>query len=1223
MTFHEDIYGAGKAIELIIRWNSKIIADFDKQNPKSFNDLKHFTSGQELDCYCFQVKDVEQKVIVPIDDTLQLVLHLEWDEKTFSHKAKVKSKKKSRIENASTIPDGEEYRIHEKCILSFIDINEAKFPSREQKELYERISALEILPRTKIENDLEIWDKWIEAQELIINRNARPFQVTRVHPLLEIKNEKGEVIRYKFKVNLKVPETNEYRDIEEELFNEFKIQEQFDQEGNIELKLDDIFRGLDPAIEKKFKGKIEREKGIGTVLKLRPLPIAERVEKYFLKGGYKLFCNEDEYQRNDRSYSRLVITPVDIDRKSLLSYLDNQGYELKLLKGEFHISNHGPDITKNKEFNKKHKLFFGDNEYGHILPVPTRNVFTIRVKEDFDLSLFGRTLLRLYGKGNVRVRMSYEFVRKKYGDYQGKVSSGFTDEFWQDIKRDLYMLDFKAELNETTETISYDFETKEECIEKFGKLEAINKFDFYFTPDNPEFKFKVKTNLLEYKTQKQLTQERIASLSGVEFQIPVDDEDQENNRRKNYVPCGKLNGYESDSLALTFTLNNRRKEEKKAVSNLLQLIDDKTTIARVEPNLRGDQAKTKWLLQAMHKITNPSEKPNGSPVNEKIGQFLFDSSKAEEVFKDIAPDSEEWNRVKRNELLKLNDSQRKAILTALHARDLALMQGPPGTGKTTVIAELIWQMISQSQEQKILLTSETNLAVDNALEKLLNKEQTLVKPLRFGRDTKFEEEGKKYSFNRIMKWIDENFTPPEYEEDSLEENEDEEEFAPEDPYNNAVQIWMRRIAEKSHKSINPKYESALKNWAIELSQPEKEVKQLFKDKYFKYANVVGSTCSSSGSPSFMKSYQFIFNRSQQFLDDPNKRWNWIPVEFDTVIMDEASKATPPEMLLPLCFGKKSVVIGDHKQLPPMLNDKEFREALLELESDKAKQLAEEINREFVETSQFERLIMNPKVPKSIIGRLNIQYRMHPKINNVIRQFYEGESDEGLFPAEELVQNADDKDLNNAFSRHHGFMHEGFIKPEVHTIWVNVDEPEEQSGTSRINEREVEAIRRILKYLKNSEGFQEYFNFWESIKNEDRKLQEQEIGIISFYGHQVRKLQDVRRFANQNLKIPVRLKTVDKFQGMERNIVIVSTVRSDKLIKGGITQKNRDIGFAKAPERLNVALSRARRLLIVVGNLRFFESYKNNNGEAIYQNAIDTIRKEGMIISDYKMLNKYE
>jgi DNA polymerase III delta prime subunit len=503
-------------------------------------------------------------------------------------------------------------------------------------------------------------------------------------------------------------------------------------------------------------------------------------------------------------------------------------------------------------------------------------------------------------------------------------------------------------------------------------------------------------------------------------------------KTKRFLPIGKLNAHESDFSSLVFSIPLRRKEEVKAANKLLEYIEENKPINQVEANLRGDQAKISWLLQAMKKVANPTDKPNGKAVNEKLGQFIFDSSKAEEVFKDISPNSEEWNRVKKNEMLKLNDSQRKAILSALHARDLCLLQGPPGTGKTTVIAELIWQLISQDQKQKVLLTSETNLAVDNAIEKLLNKEHTLVKPLRFGKDTKFEEEGKKYSFNRIMKWIDEKFVPPDYVEDSLEEKDDEEEINPDNPYNNAVQIWMNRIAEKSHREINPKYSEALKDWAIELTQPETEIKSLFKSKYFKYANVVGSTCSSSGSRSFTDSYQFIFNTKPEFLREPDKPWNRIPVEFEAVIMDEASKATPPEMLLPLCFAKKSIVIGDHKQLPPMLNEKEFKEALSELKDERAKKLAEEIDKEFVETSQFERLIMNPKVSKTIAARLNIQYRMHPKINNVIKQFYTGDTDEGLEPAQELIEHSESEDLNNPFSRHHGFWNDEILSNPTFT-----------------------------------------------------------------------------------------------------------------------------------------------------------------------------------------------
>ena len=103
---------------------------------------------------------------------------------------------------------------------------------------------------------------------------------------------------------------------------------------------------------------------------------------------------------------------------------------------------------------------------------------------------------------------------------------------------------------------------------------------------------------------------------------------------------------------------------------------------------------------------------------------------------------------------------------------------------------------------------------------------------------------------------------------------------------------------------------------------------------------------------------------------------------------------------------------------------------------------------------------------------------------------------------------------------------------------------------------------------------------------------------------------------------VKLNTVDKFQGMERNIIIVSTVRSNKYKTGNTIIPNNNPGFAKSPERLNVALSRARRLLVVVGNSDFFNQVKNpNNGSLLYHNVIEEMQKHHEII-DYKTLTKY-
>jgi superfamily I DNA and/or RNA helicase len=311
----------------------------------------------------------------------------------------------------------------------------------------------------------------------------------------------------------------------------------------------------------------------------------------------------------------------------------------------------------------------------------------------------------------------------------------------------------------------------------------------------------------------------------------------------------------------------------------------------------------------------------------------------------------------------------------------------------------------------------------------------------------------------------------------------------------------------------------------------------------------------------------------------------------------------------------------------MINDRDFKEVLIEEAEDE--KLANEIGHNYLKESQFKRLIVNPKVSTTIRATFDVQYRMHSQIGALIQQFYP-ELENGLvcgIKAEEDVE-----DLNNKASRYHGLFHEGFIKPQNHVIWVDVPEPEAKDGTSRVNEKEVETVKQVLNYLKNSDGYEAFQNHWEKEKDTDKRLQEQEIGIISFYGKQVRKLNEVRKYAQKELDMKIRLKTVDKFQGMERNIIIVSTVRSDKIIDLGTGEAVPNVrgregrnyspwGFADSPERLNVALSRARRLLIVAGNRRHFAHFKNKEGVAIYENVINQIPPENII--DYRMLNKYQ
>ena len=93
--------------------------------------------------------------------------------------------------------------------------------------------------------------------------------------------------------------------------------------------------------------------------------------------------------------------------------------------------------------------------------------------------------------------------------------------------------------------------------------------------------------------------------------------------------------------------------------------------------------------------------------------------------------------------------------------------------------------------------------------------------------------------------------------------------------------------------------------------------------------------------------------------------------------------------------------------------------------------------------------------------------------------------------------------------------------------------------------------------------------WEKIANGKPK---KEIAVITFYGAQLRKIEE-RLTPELFPSLHIRTGTVDRFQGMERPVVIVSMVRNNE--RG-------DVGFTKKPERVNVAFSRAQELLIIVG-----------------------------------------
>lgn len=876
--FVEDIYNeAAITKDIYLKYGSYTVDNFDKpqnKNTLKFLEIKERLNGKELHCFFAKKTDDEIFVIVPMEDMggqVEFVVTYT----NFFLEIKAKSRKKSRFNSNIVIPDLQ-YAFEQLCIVHFVeDTGKDHVSLRDlvaNEELAKKASKLEIAPITQIENQKEIWTKYIEAQNLIISTLEKPYSCKSYYdPEISYFEDGKTMKQIRFKVELNANKRTEYSDFEDELKNQLNIEANFDGDGCVQLTYDEISRGLDSIIRKKFSSLLEREKKIGCILSIRPFNLEERITRKYPDHKFRV-------EQNGRV---LFISGIgsDINDFSKLLAKDFNLIHTNRDCLEIHIKN--VDNLFTSEHVDKYKISFGrvaDKDFDQqelILPEPVnQTTFRIHIDSSKEINeqhaMLQNMLACIYGEENISRRILYAFSSEDNNIF----NNTFSTENWNDIYRDLYALDFDITYGEGsgyTRTLYFDFETLEELETMYKSISDTNKFCVIKSPLDSDFKFKVKTNLLAQKSQKEIFRENLKKLNGVDFSVKVGAHE--------YIPIGKLVERDSTMSQLVFKLPCYYDSDKKIAASFLKFIDKRPEIREISANLAGDHAKAKWLKDAMHKLSdnNSSNEPNSKPVNDKIKEFIFDSSKATPTsryeFNDIEK-CEEYINFDRTSILSLNDSQKKSVLRALNANDLCMLQGPPGTGKTTVIAELIWQHIRTLQNSRILLTSETNLAVDNAIEKLMNGKNanpemarylTLIKPLRFGKSAKFEEEGKRYSIERIMEWLGKLDEDVSYEDEPmLGENEDEieeeEEVIPNSINDNVVQHWMNRIADCSYAN-NDRYRDILKDWVVELSMPSNETRQYFTDKFFKYANVIGSTCSSTGSGSFAKEYNRIFNNN--------------------------------------------------------------------------------------------------------------------------------------------------------------------------------------------------------------------------------------------------------------------------------------------------------------------------------------------------------------------------
>ncbi|HOV91203.1 MAG TPA: AAA domain-containing protein [Syntrophorhabdaceae bacterium] len=488
----------------------------------------------------------------------------------------------------------------------------------------------------------------------------------------------------------------------------------------------------------------------------------------------------------------------------------------------------------------------------------------------------------------------------------------------------------------------------------------------------------------------------------------------------------------------------------------------------------------------------------GEMVNPELKRMLISPQL---IRKTVNPYEEEaFDRSIKWKNTELTDNQKEIIKNALLEQNLFIIQGPPGTGKTTIIKEIVYQYLKDNPKRKCLIVSQQNTAVDNALKRIYKE----------NKDEWFDYGSK----NIVRVAVDTGKV-----DDAIQP------FTIDNWFND----YKRRLCEAYQKTLarDVRLQKLMQDWyrlvdKENISLIDREVADVLLSSH----QIVGATC----------------------VGFANKRLGIDRAEFDLAIIDEAARATPPELLIPILRAKKVILIGDQYQLPPA-----FGSSII----DDLKDL-DFATLDFLEKSFFERLF--DSAPDTNKAMLLEQFRMPKEVGTMISKiFYDGNLINGIEKSTE-----------------------GFVSPKT-TQWIDVKGQNKIEGTSRYNQKETEAVKKLITEIANSlpKGLQK------------------DVAVINPYTAQKKMINktiaNLRHHQLITKGLHIKCDTVDNFQGQEADIVVYSCVRTEG-----------NLSFLIDRKRLNVALSRAKENLYIVGHRDFLYNAEVDGKENLFKSIIDYI-----------------
>ncbi|MEZ8028124.1 AAA domain-containing protein [Enterovibrio norvegicus] len=557
-------------------------------------------------------------------------------------------------------------------------------------------------------------------------------------------------------------------------------------------------------------------------------------------------------------------------------------------------------------------------------------------------------------------------------------------------------------------------------------------------------------------------------------------------------------------------------------------------------------------------------------------------------------------------IFKLNEQQREAFKGLYKYGPVSLLQGPPGTGKTAFIGSFIHYCISNGA-RRVLLVSQSHEAVNNATEKvrsLFGRNETEIDIVRLGDQHVLSEQLDDVGEKALQEHYRDKFKA-EYEERITRVARElgiDEEFTKvatefERSFGKQLDRILSRLKDTDSdiagalvnqiEGLNKKLpEFFFRKAGMDLNLGDIELSyyreliyselarhyEIFSDDLLsKFKNIISiSNEWLSVMASSQSQFQNFLSKTRTLVCGTcvgigRNHYGIQENIYDLVVIDEAARSPASELAIAMQVGRKVLLVGDHKQLPPLFDDEHIKAA---------KRILPAVSTDEFKRSDFERAFVS-SYGKTVGRFLKIQYRMIPAVGNLVSEcFYSEEG--GLETGRGVTKKA---------------YLELFEETCTPVTWIDTSKAMRKSFESKPNAKNANQKSYINKY--EAEITLGLLNKLISHKNAESLLiedDEPKIGIICMYGEQVRYLiREINGVAWARTLLErgiIKVDTIDSYQGKENDIVIVSLVRSNS---SGIQ------GYVSSENRANVALSRAKEALFIIGNSDMWQNH--NEGSA--------------------------